>query len=64
MKENITNCALCPVKVSDRACKKKSGNYPENCPTEKKKALLESAVKEYEKSEVYHFGHWFSLIGH
>ncbi len=55
MKENISNCALCSFKISDRLCRNENGKFPVECPTANKKELSQKAIEEYEKPEIYNF---------
>ena len=61
MKENISNCALCPFKISDRLCRNKDGKFPPDCPTANKNELSQKALKEYKKPENYNFAKQASI---
>ena len=38
-------CATCPFKREDRQCVKPGGKHPANCPTAKRHALGEAALR-------------------
>ncbi len=57
-KEN-PQCAKCSVK--DKVCRVEGGKGPKFCPTENYGEIVESAVKEYERSEVREFARMASV---
>ncbi len=57
-KEN-PQCAKCSVK--DKVCRVEGGNGPKFCPTENYGEIVESAVREYERSEVREFARMASV---
>lgn len=62
MKDNLIDCAQCPIgNPMERACIKKGGKAPENCPTLTREAVLEKAWQEYDDPEVLEFARQASI---
>jgi uncharacterized metal-binding protein len=52
-------CAKCSVK--DRICRVADGKGPDFCPTKNYNEIIEKAVEEYEKPEIYEFARMASI---
>ena len=61
MKDDLPNCARCPFKISERACRKEGGKAPAFCPTVQKAELTKECLKEYEKPELAEFARQASI---
>ena len=61
MQKNITNCALCSIKISDRLCRNPEGKSPEMCPTKNKANLSKKALREYKNPEIFNFAKQASI---
>ena len=61
MKQSVPNCARCPIKPSERICKKEGGKYPKNCPTVIRADLAAEVLKEYTNAENAKFAKQASL---
>jgi uncharacterized metal-binding protein len=54
-------CAKCPLQVPERLCQKEGGKSPPFCPTEKKPEIIDRAMAEFNKPEVYEFARQASI---
>jgi uncharacterized metal-binding protein len=55
MAEKLSNCALCSIQKSRRACQGPNGNAPVDCPTQNLQDLRAEAMQEYQRSEIHEF---------
>jgi uncharacterized metal-binding protein len=61
MLEKLPNCALCPIKKPERACKDPDGKYPPECPTINLPTIRDAAMKEYQQPEIHEFARQASI---
>jgi len=59
--EPYADCARCPVKLSERICVTSDGRGPDNCPTLRKKELVDDARKEYHGEDLREFARQASI---
>ena len=58
----FADCAKCPFKISERACRKEGGKAPEFCPTVNKRELAKKSLEEYKKDEtIFEFARQASI---
>ena len=58
---DIPNCAVCGIKISDRSCRVEDGKHPLNCPTKLKGDLCGEVMQEYDKPEIREFARQASI---
>lgn len=59
--ERYADCARCTVKLSERICVTSEGRGPDNCPTLRKKELVDDARKEYHGESLREFARQASI---
>lgn len=61
MEQSHPQCARCPYAPQDRLCHNENGKAPPFCPTANRPAVLQAAVAEFDKTEIYNFAKEASL---
>ncbi|MDZ7760548.1 MAG: DUF1847 domain-containing protein [Desulfovermiculus sp.] len=61
MRYQNPNCALCPIKTSERICKIEEGKYPPFCPTVYHKEVKSASTEEYSDSVINEFARQSSI---
>ena len=61
MAQESSGCAKCPFQVSERICQKKDGKSPPFCPTVNKSKVIEDALDELKKPEIFEFAKQASI---
>jgi uncharacterized metal-binding protein len=59
--EEFAGCARCPFERSLRACHKEEGKAPPFCPTVNESEVVEKALTELEKPEIFEFARQASI---
>ena len=60
-KRTIPRCAECSLPVRERICLSPAGKGSKGCPTLSNKKVLESALREYRKPEIFEFARQASV---
>jgi uncharacterized metal-binding protein len=60
-KKSVPQCAECSLPVRERICLSPAGKGSKGCPTLSNKKILESALKEYRKPEIFEFARQASI---
>jgi len=61
MENTYPQCAKCPYTPQDRICQNEDGKAPPFCPTANRGAVLQEAIKEFNKPEILNFAKQASL---
>ncbi len=61
MSSSSSTCALCPFRLSERACRKPEGKGPENCPTSRQSSVRASLDEALNDPRIFEFARQASL---